>query len=356
MRRFVYTLLCCLFVLQARADVDLIVWQQSSGAPAVILPKKRNESFYSAVNRYFRNLNRIQKTADFSRIDLADHGTISEFNPKSKNRIITAVNANMVDDMYLSGSRIQRNIKLLNNNGAETYIIALGAELGLNVSEVKSFHDKIAESFDLMISLGGRDIDPSLYLEKNRKAVSVNYVTDKLELDRVKSFKNKDKGLFFGICRGHQLGAVADGHTLYQDLSEDTHSNTDRHVNLDGKNATEQQTWHKVYVMNSMLYRFLKNQSYVEVNSIHHQAVRMSQKGQSFAVALAEGDMLVEGLQSYNQKSLSVQFHAEFPEEISQNKEFSEKGRSILRGVIAYARLLRQNRKIVTSQCASIFL
>lgn len=356
MKLIVYVLVCCFFTLQLRAEVDFIVWQQSQSAPSVILPKRDFETAEQALSRYLGYLKRNQKIVDLVNKDQIHQGSITDFKVKSQTQVLTAVNANLLLDMSADGDRIKRNISLLSNIGAEVYIIALGAEVGLSKKEVQEFQQKIANTFDLMISLGGRDIDPALYAETKRRSAGVNYLTDRLELDRVKIFKNQNRGLFFGICRGHQIGAVADGHTLYQDLSEDLVSDTSKHVNVVGQTSTEQQTWHKIYVMNSLLYRFLQKESYLEVNSVHHQAVKINPLADSFVVARSEGDLLVEGLQAYNSKSLSIQFHAEFPTEVSQNKSFSEKGYSLIRGVVAYARLLRQKRFQLSSQCKSLFL
>jgi len=357
MKLIVYVLVCCFFTLQLKADVDFVVWRQNDSAPAVIIPKKDYETSEQAFSRYMGYLKRNQKIVELVSENLADQGLISDFKVESHSRVLTAVNANLLLDMFAQGERIKRNTKLLSDIGADVYVIALGAEVGLSKKEAQEFQQKIAKTFDLMISLGGRDIDPALYAEAKRRSAGVNYLTDRLELDRVQAFKNQNRGLFFGICRGHQIGAVADGHTLYQDLTEDLVSDTNKHVNVSGVTSTEQQTWHKIYVMNSLLYRFLKKESYLEVNSIHHQAVKINSAADSFVVARSEGDLIVEGLQAYNNKSLSVQFHAEFPNEISQNKSFSDKGRMLIKGVVAYARLIRQKRlSSALGQCKSLFL
>ena len=334
MKLIVYVLVCCFFTLQLKADVDFIVWRQSEHAPSVLLPKKSFESAEQALTRYLSYLKRNQKIVDLVNKDLSYQGSVSDFKIESQSRVLTAVNANLLLDMFAEGDRIQRNVNLLSSIGADVYVIALGAEVGLSKNETQEFQQKIANTFDLMISLGGRDIDPALYAETKRRSAGVNYITDRLELDRVQIFKNLNRGLFFGICRGHQIGAVADGHTLYQDLSEDLVSDTNKHINISGETSTEQQTWHKIYVMNSLLYRFLQKESYLEVNSIHHQAVKINPQADSFVVARSEGDLLVEGLQAYNNKSLSIQFHAEFPNEVSQNKSFSDRGRMLIKGVL----------------------
>jgi gamma-glutamyl-gamma-aminobutyrate hydrolase PuuD len=45
-------------------------------------------------------------------------------------------------------------------------VIALAAEINLSASDAEEFQNKIAETFQLMVSLGGQDVDPQLYNEK----------------------------------------------------------------------------------------------------------------------------------------------------------------------------------------------
>jgi gamma-glutamyl-gamma-aminobutyrate hydrolase PuuD len=176
-----------------------------------------------------------------------------------------------------------------------------------------------------------------------------------LELSRIKIFKKKNIGVFFGICRGHQLGAIADGHSLYQDLSADRVADTNHHVNLNGQNSTEHQTWHHIILNNSLLSRFLNQKLKLQVNGLHHQAVRVNPVADSIPIAFSDDEGIVEALQSKNKKSISVQFHPEFPEDISMNSSFSKNGFQIIKGILAYARMLRMQSKPLVGSCSELF-
>jgi len=347
MRQYSLLIIVILFhSIVSFADVDLIVWQPEPNAPRIILPKIKNETPKQSVARYLQNLRLseqlksiVPRTFHFreGRTEMLDQ---EDF----KGRVRLAINANTFEDMRISGERIQRNIKVFESVGANPYVIALSAEINLAENEAERFRQKVSEYFSVMVSLGGNDVDPNLYNEKNRHAIDTNYFNDQLELKRIRYFKDANRGVFFGICRGHQLGAVADGHQLYQDLTADNIGRTGDHVRIDGDNSTSKQMWHHITIQNSLLMRFLRGQTHMLVNSIHHQAVKLNQNGDSFPIAYDDTGLIVEALQSKNNKSISVQFHAEFPVEVSGQTEFSRQGHQIIKGIVSYARTLRLKR------------
>jgi gamma-glutamyl-gamma-aminobutyrate hydrolase PuuD len=146
------------------------------------------------------------------------------------------------------------------------------------------------------------------------------------------------------------MGAVADGHKLHQDLSKDGVARTEDHVQIHGKNSQEMQTWHHIHIQkDSLLYRLIKK-PILWVNSIHHQAVKARLNGSSQAVAHDSTGKVIEALEG--NKSVSVQSHIEFPVEISGNQQFTENGFQILKGIVAYARYLRIQKKHL---CTKIF-
>ncbi len=205
----------------------------------------------------------------------------------------------------------------------------------------------------MLVSLGGDDISPDLYGEEKTFSRNLNLTRDRSELKLVRYFKQTARGIFFGICRGYQMGAIADGHKMHQDLTKTGTGDTDYHINLNGKNSSEMQTWHGIDIQKSLLSRFLNGADQLFVNSVHHQAVKISPSANSEAVAYDDKNHIVEALQGKNNKSVSVQFHPEFPTEISGNAQFSENGFQIIKGIVSYARLYRQ--KNYFNQCRKLF-
>ena len=80
------------------------------------------------------------------------------------------------------------------------------------------FREKLTNLFDAQLIMGGNDIDPYLYGEKTTYAKSVIRRRDVSELKFVRQFIESKKGMNFGICRGHQMCAVANHKKLIQDI------------------------------------------------------------------------------------------------------------------------------------------
>lgn len=337
------------------AKVQLIVWQLEPHSPHVILPQLENENSLVAVERYLKNIMNNDELKKIAQpLENIKIQSVQKLPPENlAGRVRLAFIANLFQDMTSTGDRIQRNLKTFSKAGSETYVIALSADLGLSVRDAEDFRNEVTKNFSLLVSLGGDDISPALYGEEKTFSRNLNLTRDRSELKLVQHFKQKARGIFFGICRGHQMGAVADGHKLHQDLTKTGAGDTDYHINLDGKNSSEMQTWHGIDIQKSLLSRFLNGADQLFVNSVHHQAVKLNQNAGSSPIAYDDKNHIVEALQAKNNKSVSVQFHPEFPAEISGNSQFSETGFQIIKGIVSYARLHRQKNSV--NQCGKLF-
>jgi gamma-glutamyl-gamma-aminobutyrate hydrolase PuuD len=339
----------------AFANVHLFSWQTEINAPKIILPRLTDESKEHAVYRYLQN---IKKNSDLSKINSEiEHFKIYKTEDlsieKNAGKARLAIIANIFKDMTIYGERIQRNINTFTKTSAEPFVIAMSADIGLSETDAVDFRSEVSKNFSLLVSQGGDDISPELYGQEKTFALNTNITRDRSEFLLVQSFKKYARGIFFGICRGHQMGAIADGHKLFQDLSKTGAGSTDYHINLAGKNSAEMQTWHGIDIEKSLLSRFLKNQSSIRTNSVHHQGVDVNPAADSYVIAVDDEGRLPEALQSKNNKSLSVQFHPEFPAEYSGDIRFSENGFQIIKGIVSYARLIRQ--KNFMNSCSRLF-
>ena len=83
------------------------------------------------------------------------------------------------------------------------------------------------EDCDVVAFIGGADINPSLYDEKNVKAYGINTVRDNLELATYKKAVELKKTCF-GICRGAQFLHAVNGGKLWQDVNN--HGGRDHYV------------------------------------------------------------------------------------------------------------------------------
>lgn len=331
--------------LEALARVDLGVWQSSPSSPRVIIPVPENQTPQQALDAY---LHHISANPELSSLFMRERQSL----PKAQGSIeilkgsanptrpLTALIANSAEDMQPSGERISRNTQVFTRAGGDVYVIAIGADVALGDKEKVEFREKIAREIKLLVALGGDDLDPSLYGESPTHAKNFNSVRDQSEVELIKRFKAEEKGIFFGVCRGHQAGAIADGHRLFQDLSANGVGSSNEHVNEHGADSNARQRWHHVTVNDSLLFKFLKDSTPL-VNSIHHQSVNANPNGKSRPVAFHEG--VIEALEMKNGLGLSLQWHGEFPADVSGNESFSNQNFRVLRGMVALARKARMN-------------
>lgn len=349
-KTFFVSLFILLTALEAWAGVSFVVWQAETNSPRIVVPKREGESPSEALGRYFRSL---KENEELSRLlppnfNFKPTGNIREFDELPKNsKTLVALIANRFEDLLPKGSRVRMNVRSFVAAGGDVYVIGLAADSGLSQNEAEEFREKIARSVDLLVAMGGADISPELYGERQSHAVNVNLARDRSEFELIQRFKKEARGVFFGICRGHQMGAIVDGHKLYQDISKDGIGDTNEHVNAEGRSIIESQRWHHIQINDSLLYRFLKAEIKV-VNSVHHQAVRLNPEAASSAVAEYNG--IVEALQMKNGLGLSVQFHPEISE-YAENAAFARDGFRILRGIVTYARMKRMR----PNRCSALF-
>ena len=164
----------------------------------------------------------------------------------------------------------------------------------------------MADMCDGFVFTGGQDVSPEIYgEEKLPECAECSIERDILEKMILTEALKADKPVL-GICRGLQFINAALGGTLYQDL--DTYFPSE--VNHRQK-APYDEPIHRVEVANgSPLYNLLEKES-IEVNSCHHQAIKvLSEK----AVAMAKApDGIVEAFY-VPEKSFAwaVQWHPEY--------------------------------------------
>ncbi len=173
------------------------------------------------------------------------------------------------------------------NSIVETIFNELGAELHF-ISSVEEARERV---FDRVILLGGGDIMPFWYGEPRRGSHEPNKDRDLIEWALVRRAFT-DQCPILGICRGHQMLAVAAGGALHQDIGtrKAEHDTNDNH-NLVG-------------VMPVLQERLPTSR----VNSHHHQAIKAMPPG--FVVAARSRDGVIEAI--YRPGYVGVQFHPEY--------------------------------------------
>jgi putative glutamine amidotransferase len=138
---------------------------------------------------------------------------------------------------------------------------------------------------------GGPDVEPELYGEQTRAdcAVEVDADLDRSELQLARWALDADKPIL-AICRGAQVLNVALGGTLWQDVG--TQGATEHNHSQDG---SRQEVTHNIDVAADSLLHAIAGARLVDVNSMHHQALR--DLGKDLVVTARAHDGLVEAVE-----------------------------------------------------------
>jgi putative glutamine amidotransferase len=165
-----------------------------------------------------------------------------------------------------------------------------------------------ARELDGLVLMGGSDVSPESYGEKPLKPEwAGDRIRDDYEIALLRAFVAAGKPVL-GVCRGLQVINVAQGGTLYQDLT----------AQLPG--ALDHRDW-DIYDKNchatsiepgSGLGRLYAGVTVTKTNSVHHQAIK--DIGRDLVVeASSEPDRMVEALRWTGPSYVfGVQWHPEF--------------------------------------------
>jgi putative glutamine amidotransferase len=196
----------------------------------------------------------------------------------------------------------------------QSYVRALAAA-GCAPVLIPSLDDEdhlraIYERLDGIVFPGGADVAPGEYGEEliEDMNVVVEPARDRTELTLAR-WAFADDLPVLGICRGQQLLNVALGGTLYQDLRRQGVTTVD-HSDADGR--ARNALLHRVRLDPDSRLAQLIDETSIEVNSLHHQAVK-AVAAPLKATGTAD-DGVIEALESDDRRFLiAVQCH---PEEI----------------------------------------
>jgi len=168
--------------------------------------------------------------------------------------------------------------------------------------------DNLLSRLDGVLFTGGGDIKTSYYQETDHpKTSGVEADRDRLELLLLENVVNDAKP-FLGICRGLQLINVGLGGTLYADISDQIPGAAKHDFYPD---------WERDYLAHSIelapgsRLASILGEGVVEVNSLHHQAVR--DLAPDLVATAYSPDGIVEAVEMRNHPfGIAVQWHPEW--------------------------------------------
>ena len=174
--------------------------------------------------------------------------------------------------------------------------------LPLEMSEEDA--NRIVETFDGFLFTGGQDVTPELYAMKDTTGTIIpSPERDRLEMLLLEKALQADKAVL-GICRGLQFINAFLGGTLWQDLPSQHPSDI---VHRQGKPYGV--PTHKVSLSGDL--RTLLGKDTLEVNTLHHQAIKDLGKD---LIPMAESpDGLIEAVKMVGKRFVcAVQWHPEY--------------------------------------------
>lgn len=157
---------------------------------------------------------------------------------------------------------------------------------------------------DGLLLTGGPDIDPGHYNETEHETADIDRDRDKLEVRVFEWAMEKDIPVF-GICRGIQVMNVMIGGSLYQDIP----SQFTDHLTHKRMEDTDDD-WHPIKIQPDSLLNQITKENTAEVNSRHHQALKVIADG--LVVTAQSEDGIIEAIEDESKKfMLGVQYHPE---------------------------------------------
>lgn len=174
---------------------------------------------------------------------------------------------------------------------------------GLPASEKVELAAEYAGAISGLLLAGGEDINPALYnAEIDPRTHARPPRRDNFELALLRECGARRIPIL-GICRGLQLLNVAQGGTLWQDLSDSPGA-----ASHTQQGELDFSTRHQVEIAEGTLLYSIVGANVIETNTGHHQGV--NQIGEGLTVAARSRDGVVEALEGAG-FALAVQWHPE---------------------------------------------
>lgn len=165
--------------------------------------------------------------------------------------------------------------------------------------------DTLAAGLDGVLLSGGADIDPARYrAARHPKLGPIEPDRDAFDLAIIAAARARGLPIL-AICRGMQVVNVALGGTLWQDLPSERASDVPH-----SSKATRTARVHSVALTPGSVIAQAMNVDHLQVNSFHHQGVRMLAPG--LVATGAAPDSLIEAFEATSGPWLvGVQWHPE---------------------------------------------
>ncbi|MBX3034806.1 MAG: gamma-glutamyl-gamma-aminobutyrate hydrolase family protein [Bdellovibrionaceae bacterium] len=315
------------------AGLELYAWSPGTTLAPLIIAVRDSETPEQAARRYLRELAKNPDLVELFQ-GRPPFLPVENFRPlrgleRERRALMIANNPRSLREEDRPLRNLIRSFERQRN---ESFILPMTADLGLSQAESRDFLLQISNKFSFLVAMGGDDVDPHFYGQRNVHSRDLNPTRDQFELRLIKHYVTQEKGFVLGICRGSQLTAVALGYRLLQDVPYQK-----------GLQVPHANDWHPVQVRattHNLLKGLAGSTDQLWVNSLHHQSV-VHKEGGPLELAAQSADGVTEATEFKNGRGLLLQFHPELME--------NELGERILK------RVIQQKNKVMRIRCGKAF-
>ncbi len=299
-----YLLLLWIGFLSLTAHADLLIWRPAMSPVPFLLYKTADESPIQATQRYLEAVRSHPRLSEL--VGSFQLTAFDRFEVPTDSQLQALLIANSTNDHEHNPSRLENFLTPLQRQDISGVVLPIGALYKKTNAEKNSFYQEIAARVQLLIAMGGADIEPTLYGQEPNGAVHTEPLRDQLEIDVIQNYYRRSKGKIFAVCRGLQITSVALGYQLNQELKRD--------LKVEEEHAGG--TYHDILLQktkNSILSDAFAGRTRVMVDSHHHQSFKIDglNLDPRLQVAALSPEGVVEALESRDNRILLTQFHPE---------------------------------------------
>lgn len=254
--------------------------------------------------------------------------------------------ANRPSDLRAGDPRVESFVRFLRNDGKQSYLVPLVADLGLSSRESHEFVAELDRRFPAFVAMGGEDIDVSLWGQELYPESLINTERDRFEraliAQKLATLKFEGDNIFsihrlLGVCRGAQFIAREMGYAIGTHIPNDFHASHVNHGKSYVPEAGAGEPTHRLKILEttkSVIKKLIGDESEITVNSYHHQYISWREGGQLHLAGVSE-DGVPEAFESADGRIVLMQFHPELMAIRSQG-DVGHLGEKILSGILAF--------------------
>lgn len=304
--------------LNQKDSIQIYECKSKYSSVSLIFPVRKKETLQKSIQRYIVLNKQNHLWSEFFG-DYISKIEVEHNKPDVPNKPVSESNfdenilliGNKANDHTFESKRIAFFERKFKSLGSKTFLLPVNADIGLSEIEQIEFRNKICKKFGTTIFMGGDDISPSIYSEKNTASTNIFENRDLWESSFIEPILKSENTIIVGICRGAQLISANLGYGLIQDITKkkllsSNHTQSDKHF---------------IYQIDTGTFLNTNKKKPLSVNSYHHQSINYISGG-PIRITHISDDGIGEVFEIREKKSILVQFHPEMNYEMHSSQLF----------------------------------